>query len=66
MTDLSELFSQACAKWDEGDLDAAYTLFLKAAKAGDGSSQNNLGVFFECGYSVEKDIENQRGQTRLI
>jgi TPR repeat protein len=49
------LFRTANAAWDRGDLKRAFGLFLQAAKAGDPSSQLDLGYFFDTGLYVERD-----------
>ena len=50
--DLDSLFERASRLWDEGKLQSAFRLFLAAAKAGDSSSQVNLGNFYSDGIGV--------------
>ncbi|WP_370978291.1 tetratricopeptide repeat protein [Agaribacterium sp. ZY112] len=57
MKDLDHLFSLACEDWDRGLLKEAYSKFKLGAEKGHPSSQNNLGVFYECGYYVESNYE---------
>jgi TPR repeat protein len=52
----SNLFKEADKEWDAGNLKNAYKLFLECAKEGDTSCQNNLGIFFESGLAVKKDV----------
>jgi TPR repeat protein len=49
------LFNEADAAWDKGDLRQAFTLFMRAAKLGDLSSQLDIGYFFDNGLFVKKD-----------
>ena len=46
------LFKRADQYWDKGELKKAFRLFLSAAKAGDGSSQLNVGYFYDQGIGV--------------
>ncbi len=47
-------FHEASALWDEGRIKEAFRLFLAAAKAGDSSSQVNVGFFYDTGQGVKK------------
>lgn len=48
-------FRRACALWDEGKASQAFRLFLSGAKAGDLSSQLNLGFFYDEGVGVRRN-----------
>ncbi len=48
-------FEEACARWDSGDHRGAFRRFLIGAKAGDVSSQLNVGLFYDEGIGVRKD-----------
>ena len=50
-----ERFVRACTNWDDGALRSAFRLFLSGAKAGDVSSQLNLGYFYDEGIGVRVD-----------
>jgi TPR repeat protein len=54
---LEDLFERASRKWDEGEVIAAFRLFLAAAKLGDTSSQINLGYFYAHGIGVKANRE---------
>jgi hypothetical protein len=47
-------FREASASWEEGRIKEAFRLFLAAAKAGDPSSQLNVGFFYDTGLGVKK------------
>lgn len=47
-------FREASALLDEGHIKEAFRLFLTAAKAGDPSSQLNVGFFYDTGLGVKK------------
>jgi TPR repeat protein len=49
------LFDEADAAWDRADLHQAFRLFREAAQNGHQYSQNNLGVFYECGYGTRRN-----------
>lgn len=49
------LFFRADRVWDEGHLRSAFRLFLSAAKAGDVSSQLNVGYFYYRGVGLRRD-----------
>lgn len=51
-----QLWLDGDAAWEVGDLDRAFALFQQGARNGDTSCQNNLGVFFECGYGTRKNL----------
>jgi len=55
MVDTEKLFIKADKEWDKGNLKNAFELFLEGAEAGDESCQNNLGVFYDCGYGIRKN-----------
>lgn len=46
------LFDDASDAWEKQDYKNAFELFLKAAKNGDSSAQNNLGYFWDEGIYV--------------
>ena len=47
--DADKLFVLADKKWSQGRLQAAFRLFLAAAKAGDRAAQTNIGYFMSWG-----------------
>ena len=47
-----ERFRQGCRQWDRGDTSRAFSSFLAGARAGDSSSQLNLGYFYDRGLGV--------------
>jgi TPR repeat protein len=49
------LFSRADKKRDSGDLQAAFRLFLAAAKAGDRAAQLNVGNCYDTGAGVRRN-----------
>lgn len=49
------LFERANKQWENGALRSAFRLFLAAAKAGDTSSQVNLGYFYSEGIGVKRN-----------
>src|SRR5207244_1618003 len=51
----NDVFDRACAFWDRGKTKEALRLFLKGAKEGDGSSQLNVGYFYDLGLGVRKN-----------
>lgn len=51
-----QLWLDGDSAWETGDLDRAFTLFRQGARNGDTSCQNNLGVFYECGYGTKKNL----------
>lgn len=53
-------FQQACASWESGNTKRAFQLFLVNAKAGDPSSQANLG------YLYDEGIEVRANQTKAL
>lgn len=53
--DANELFFRACQQWEHGKLLSAFRLFLRGAKAGDGSSQLNLGYLYDYGIGVKRN-----------
>jgi len=55
--DTEKLFIKADKEWDKGNLKIAFELFLENAKAGDESSQNSLGIFYESGYGIRKNAK---------
>ena len=55
MSTNDELFKEANAAWDTGNLGRAYALFRQAAESGDRCSQLDLGYFFDLGLHVRKD-----------
>jgi uncharacterized protein len=52
-SELDALFERACKQEDKGKLRSAFRLLLTAAKAGDISSQINLGNFYSHGTGVK-------------
>lgn len=52
---ISKLFSLADAASDAENYLEALNLFTQAAELGDGESQNNLGVIYDCGHGVPID-----------
>ncbi len=55
--DNDELFSQADKQYELGHLDAAFELFLKAAKQGDSSAMSRLACLYSDGEGVSQDYE---------
>jgi TPR repeat protein len=47
--------NQACELWEKGKLSDAHKLFLKAAKAGEVTAQNNLAIFYDDGLGVQRN-----------
>jgi len=50
-----DLFRRADQHWERGELRSALRLFLAAAKAGDRSSQLNVGYFYNRGLGVRPE-----------
>jgi hypothetical protein len=50
-----ERFHLACDLWDKGRLKEAFQLFSSAARAGDLSSQLNVGYFYDCGIGTKQN-----------
>jgi len=57
MSYAEKLFIKADKEWDKGNLKKAFELFLESAEAGHEASQDNLGVFYECGYGIRKNTK---------
>jgi TPR repeat protein len=55
---LKSIFVKGNEAWDAGDLRGAFELFSIAANAGDASSQNTLGYFYDHGIGIKKSHEN--------
>lgn len=55
--DLNDLMVRADQQMEEGKLGSAFKLFLKAAKLGDSSAQNNLGYLYSEGKGVKQSNE---------
>lgn len=53
----NDLFIRADRAWDDGKSKLAFRLFLKAAKAGDRSSELNVGYFYDAGIGVKRNRE---------
>lgn len=51
---LGDQFERACALWDHGEHSKALQLFRSGARAGDVSSQLNLGLFYDEGIGVRR------------
>jgi TPR repeat protein len=49
------IFVRADKLWDEGKLELALRLFMKAAKAGDVGAEQNLGYFYDRGLGVRRN-----------
>jgi TPR repeat protein len=49
------LFFRADKKWNSGDLQAAFRLFLAAAKAGDKAAQLNVGNCYDTGSGIRRN-----------
>jgi TPR repeat protein len=56
--ELNNIFERACKQWESGKLRSAFRLFLSGAKAGDSSSQVNLGTFYSDGIGVRPSRTN--------
>lgn len=54
---MHKMFIEANEDWERGRLELAFNKFKELAEQGDTSSQNNLGVFYEEGIGVSRDIE---------
>lgn len=52
---VGEWFARASEAWEQGAPRRAFRLFLLGAKAGDLSSQLNLGYFYDLGIGVRQD-----------
>ena len=50
------LFIRADHAWKQGNLRAAFRLFLKAAKSGDRAAKLNVGYFYDQGLGVGRDL----------
>ena len=53
--DGEELFIQAAKREERGELRSAFRLYLAAARAGDTSSQLNVGNFYDAGTGVRRN-----------
>ena len=56
MNDL-KLFEEANTLYDQGNLESAFQLFLKAAELGDSSSMNRLACMYADGEGISRDID---------
>ena len=50
-------FGLFCYHKGYGDVRAAVAIFKRTAAGGNTSAQNNLGVFYELGYGVKKNVK---------
>lgn len=56
--ELDELYFKALKVQEDGDLEAAFRLFMQGALLGDDAAQNAVGNAYSSGEGVEKDEKN--------